>query len=257
MTVSTYLTKRAAEAVLSDIERASIRTSIDTIEKRLGWYFQSDAVSEKLTFGSYTRGTILPRSMDSKSDIDYMIVFSNSAFTAQTYLNWLKAFAENYYYASEIKQSFPTVALELNHIRFELVPATSSIFYGYQIPSGDGGWQSTDPNDFNGKLTAANQAASNYLKPAIRLAKYWNALAGFPFESYALEQKIVGMSFWFPSNVRDVFYAIIDNLTLPLWSPKWKDEALARAKRMVSSARLYEQQMRPDWAEAEIARLLP
>jgi lysine/ornithine N-monooxygenase len=68
----------------------------------------------------------------------------------------LKFFVERYYSASERKQSHPTIRLNLNHITFELVPAVYNVLYGYQIPAPENNfetWISTDPNDFNSKLT--------------------------------------------------------------------------------------------------------
>src|SRR5690606_40140815 len=58
-----------------------------------------------------SRGTILPRSMDEQSDIDYMVVFSDGSATPQTYLNRLKTFVEKRYGSSEIYQSSPTIVL--------------------------------------------------------------------------------------------------------------------------------------------------
>ena len=69
-------------------------------------------------FGSYIRGTILPRKADASSDIDIMVMFLNpNGYKPQTFLNRLKNFAEHYYSTSEIYQSNPTVVLELNHMR--------------------------------------------------------------------------------------------------------------------------------------------
>lgn len=99
MSVITYLQARASSAVLSSVEEASINTSIATIQSRLGSHFGKDVASH-FWFGSSTRGTILPRSMDPKSDIDYMIVFADKNYTPQTYLDRLKRFAEKYYASS-------------------------------------------------------------------------------------------------------------------------------------------------------------
>lgn len=52
------------------------------------------SLKQHFRFGSSTRGTILPRSMDEQSDIDYMIVFNENNATPQTYLNRLKTFVE-------------------------------------------------------------------------------------------------------------------------------------------------------------------
>jgi hypothetical protein len=76
MSVITYLQSRASAAVLSATEESSINASISTIKTRLTSHFDKD-VSEQFRFGSSTRGTILPRSMDDNSDIDYMVVFSD------------------------------------------------------------------------------------------------------------------------------------------------------------------------------------
>jgi tRNA nucleotidyltransferase (CCA-adding enzyme) len=129
MTVNSYLTSRASSAVLSTAEQTSINTSISTLQTRLNSYFGTD-LTNHFRFGSSTRGTILPRKMDADSDIDYMIVFKEGGFTPQTYLNRLRKFVDTYYSTSEVKQSSPTITLELNHIKFDLVPALSNVWGG-------------------------------------------------------------------------------------------------------------------------------
>lgn len=100
MTVNSYLSSLASDLVLSSDEKTSINTSISTLEYRLESFFGSD-IKEKFKFGSSTRDTILPRKVDSNSDIDYMIVFDNyNNYQPQTYLNQLKRFAEKYYQTS-------------------------------------------------------------------------------------------------------------------------------------------------------------
>lgn len=75
MSVLNYLQGRASQAVLSGDEQSSINTSISTLSTRLNAYF-GDKLTEHFRFGSSTRSTILPRSMDEHSDIDYMVVFA-------------------------------------------------------------------------------------------------------------------------------------------------------------------------------------
>ena len=89
MSVLSFLTGTASSAVLSGTEQSSIATSISTLQNRFGLHFASGAIKQHFRFGSSTRGTILPRSMDEYSDIDYMIVFSENNATPQTYLNRL------------------------------------------------------------------------------------------------------------------------------------------------------------------------
>jgi hypothetical protein len=86
MSVLSFLTSTASNAVLSVTETSSINTSINTLNSRLTSYFQDQSITlrDKFKFGSSTRDTILPRHMDEHSDIDYMIVF-DSGYQPQTY----------------------------------------------------------------------------------------------------------------------------------------------------------------------------
>ena len=74
LSVLSYLTQRASDAVLNGTEKTSIDKSITTLKSRLDVYF-GDKLKTHFRFGSSTRGTILPRSLDEHSDIDYMLVF--------------------------------------------------------------------------------------------------------------------------------------------------------------------------------------
>lgn len=191
MSVNGYLANLSSDLVLSSDENEKIKTSINYLEERLDYYFDNE-IKEKFRFGSSTRGTILPRKVDEKSDIDYMIVFDNEqGFKPQAFLDRIKKFVENYYSKSEIHQDSPTIVLELNHIKFELVPAYKQ--YGvYYISNGHGGWMRTNPNDFNDKLIKVNKFNNSLIKPIIRLIKYWNIKKCFRYyDSYQLEELLV------------------------------------------------------------------
>jgi hypothetical protein len=257
VSVITYLQSRASEAVLSAAEERSINTSISTLQARLASHFGT-GLSSQLRFGSSTRGTILPRSMDEHSDIDYMIVFSEGGYAPQTYLDRIKKFADTYYASSDIKQSSPSVVLQLNHIKFDLVPALKQVFFsGYRIPDGPSQWQDTNPNDFNDALIAKNRAELSMIKPTIRLVKYWNAYNGYIYDSFALEKMIVGLSFYGVSNLREYVFTVFDNLDLSFFQPQWRKDRLARAKEIVAKVRQLERQEMPASAEIEIKKLIP
>lgn len=256
MSVISYLDTRASQAVLSGNEEASINTSIATIKARLSSHFGT-GLSEQFRFGSSTRGTILPRWMDEHSDIDYMVMFSETGYTPQTYLDRLKRFAEKYYASSDIKQSSPSLVLQLNHIKFDLVPALKQSYGGYKIPNGSSAWQDTNPNDFNATLTAKNNAELYKIKPMIRLAKYWNAGGGYIYDSYSLEQYIVGLSYLTASNIRDYLFTAFDGLNLGYEQPQWRKDKLARAKEIIAKVRQLERDEMPVSAEAEIKKLIP
>ena len=255
MSVLSFLTDTASNAVLSSTEQSSITTSISTLQTRIGLHFASGVIKQHFRFGSSTRGTILPRSMDEHSDIDYMIVFSENNATPQTYLNRLKTFVEKYYSSSEIRQSSPTIVLELNHIRFDLVPATTTWLSELQIPNGSGGWMTTNPNDFNSTLETKNKEHKSLIKPSIRLFKYWSATAGFPFQSFEMEKWVCGLSFWFLSNQKDYFLTIIENLNTSSSYSQWVNNEIARAKAIVANVRQYEKDDMPVTAENEMKKL--
>ncbi len=260
MSVQTYLDDRASSAVLSQDEKDSISTSISTLYTRLGNHFSAD-ISERFKFGSFTRGTILPRSMDSHSDIDYMIVFKDKDSKPQTYINKLKRFAEKYYYSSEITQSHPTVVLKLNHIKFDLVPAiksyTEEYIEEYRIPSSFTDWVATSPNVFNSKIFEENKNKNYKLKPSIRLLKYWNALSGYIYESYKLEQWAVDQHCFCCLSTRDYFFDFIEGLDLNWWAAQWRKDKLARAKKIISNTKYYEENDMSTSAESEIKKLIP
>jgi hypothetical protein len=255
MSVITYLNSRASSAVLSTTEKASVERSIATLTARLDTHFST--LKTHFQFGSSTRGTILPRLMDRQSDIDYMVVFKDEGITPQAYLDRLKKFAEKYYSQSEIYQSSPTIVLELNHIRFELVPAVEGFLFGYKIPDGLGSWQSTNPNDFNATLTDKNSSNGNLIKPTIRLAKFWNATSGYVFDSFGFEKWIVDLSFmWSSNNQRDFLFNVFHNLPTQNIETQWRKDRIERAKAIVTSVRKLEKD-RPDAAEIEVRKLIP
>ncbi|MCO5792829.1 MAG: nucleotidyltransferase [Blastomonas sp.] len=255
MTVNSYLVGRASSAVLSAAEQTSINTSIGALQSRLNSYF-GNGLTRHFRFGSSTRGTILPRKMDAGSDIDYMIVFSDGGYTPQTYLNRLKAFVDAYYPSSAVKQSSPSIVLELNHIKFDLVPALSNVWGGYQIPNGPNAWQATNPNDFNTSLTAKNTSNHSLIKPTIRLLKYWNAVNGSVYDSFALEKWIVEQHFFFISTQRDYLFETFDKLTVP-YDVLWRKERVERAKKIIADTRALEAGGLPYSAESEIKKLIP
>lgn len=264
MSINSYLTNLANQAILRDEEKAGVQRSIATLQTRLVQHF-GDQMSQHFVFGSYSRGTILPRSMDPQSDVDYMVIFSDSGLQPLSYLDRLRRFAELRYARSEVARSHPAVVLELNHIRFELVPALQNWLSGLQIPatgSGYQSWQNTDPKGFNDKLTSANQANGNLIKPLIRIMKYWNATAGYPFESYALEQQVAGYGYGFfgllaSRQIGDYFFEIVGALDAGLFAPQWKRDAMARLKQVASQARAQERAGQIAQAEAVIAKLVP
>lgn len=204
MNLNTYLKNLSSNLIIKDSEKEHIKTSLDYLESRLNSYFKDKIeIEETFCFGSYTRGTILPRKADENSDIDYMVVFKNrseySPYSPETLFKYLKEFVENTYSRSQIFRDSPTIVLELEHIKFELVPAYKD-FWGYYIPNSNSDykkWIVTSPNEFNTTLTNINKREKFLIKPLIRILKYLNALNSYIYSSYELEKHITNLNFGF------------------------------------------------------------
>ena len=211
-------------------EKRKIDASISNLQKKLKRDL-GDKIHENFVFGSYKRATILPRSVDRKSDVDLMVVFNHTAYerTPLTYRGWLRKFAEKNYSRSTIKRSHPSITLRLGAIDYDLVPAKFEkrmwMEGAYYIPNESGdGWRSTNPNDVKDALVKANVRHQSTIKPVIRLLKAWNAKSNYPYDSYKLELAITRMFFWH-TTVADNFYQAVNQLT-----PTWRDAQSKKTK---------------------------
>lgn len=266
MSINSYLTNIANGAITRDQEKLAIQRSINNLQLRLKNHFGTQ-LANSLIFGSYSRGTILPRNMDAQSDVDYMVIFSDGGLRPQSYLDRLRRFAEQNYQRSDIEQSNPTMVLSLNHLRFELVPAIKDWVGSLQIPARANDyndWINTNPTDFNEKLVSVNQANGNLIKPLVRLIKYWNASYNYPFESYLLERKIAEQNYGFgffglqtSRRLDDYFLQFVESLDLGWSEPQWKKDAVSRLKQFASQAQMLERAGNVTQAEATIKKLLP
>ena len=197
-------------------EQKKIDASVNNIKSKLKLYFKTDVLNI-IEFGSYKRDTILPRCYDNNSDVDLMIVFNHQEIgvSPRTYRDYFIKFADTHYSRSSVFKSSPTVVLELDHIKYDLVPAIENTnIWNYSktihIPKNDSDWMMTDPHGFNNELTNANTRNSYFIKRLIRLFKAWNAKVGYPLESYQLEKEIVAMHYFSCKTLEDYFFYVID-----------------------------------------------
>lgn len=179
ISLNSYLDDIASKLIIKGSEKDAIGRSLDVFRDRMRDYFryhESVSLNEIRVFGSYDRDTNLPRSVDYRTDVDIMLVMDDDGCTPQTYLDRVRRAVEAKYSTSDIKQSSPTIVLDMQHIRFEITPAIKE--YGlYKIKNGDSGWTYTYcMTDFS-NLTNANKANNYMVKPVIRLIKYTSVSA--------------------------------------------------------------------------------
>jgi predicted nucleotidyltransferase len=220
--INTLLTNLASDYYVSpsSAEGQKIDLSVYYLKARLNGYFGTD-IHRIIEFGSYKRDTLLPRRYDEHSDVDLMVVFNtgNRKLAPETYRSRLADFASYSYSRSEVYRSHPTVVLELEHIKYDLVPTVQEYPWWQQytpvlsIPGTTTTWQDVDPISFDNRLTAANSLHHSNIKRLIRLMKAWNAKADYPFESFQLEQEIVAMPFYSCVSLQQYFFFAIENLS--------------------------------------------
>lgn len=201
MSVDSYLSDLGSSLVVKDGEKLSINRSVDTLISRANTYF--GGFDRCLVFGSYTRGTILPRKADDHSDVDIMMVFDDDDdYRPQAYINRIKKFAEGKYWNSIVHQDRPSVVLDMQHIRIEMTPGKNYGVEGwYYIPLDASTWQLTKPNSFNSDLVRCNGNNGYKIKPVIRLMKHWNVSKNYrALPSFELESTLVdALMYKYPS----------------------------------------------------------
>ncbi|OOS02426.1 hypothetical protein B0186_00315 [Canicola haemoglobinophilus] len=261
MTVSSYLNNLADNLMIRDNEKDSIRKSFDVLVYRLNNYFGED-IGFVRTFGSSHRETILPREYDPNSDVDVLVKFTNRLYKPQTYLNKLREFAEYWYSRSEIYQSNPTIVLELNHIKFELVPCLDASWYengNYKIPSKASDYQEwllTSPFDFHDELIKINKKFDYKIKPLIRVIKRWNTNTRYSkiYDSFKSEEKIVNYGFSYVNNsLKDYFFDFVINMNISDLIYKYQREEVKKLVAKIKEIQRYEKEY-PNWAESELRK---
>lgn len=241
-------------------ERKRIDRSLDQIIGRLDDYFDNE-MDEAIVFGSYSRDTILPRVCDNHSDIDILVQFNTGDFQKlkpESYRNKLRQFALKHYPRSPVVKDHPSIVLELDHIKFDLVPSIfdKGFFYdSIEIPSKDGGWMETEPDKFNEELINANTRYGSIVKPIIRLLKYWNANNEYPYYSFELEKMIAEMNFRNDNYESGFFYAVknLSDSGLPGWAERKVDslkETCQTAREHLDDEDVYK-------AKCYISKVLP
>lgn len=221
-------------------ERPRIDASIENIKNNLYEEFGERILGIEI-FGSYKRKTILPRQYDPQSDIDLLIVFDheNIGSNPSTYRKHLHQFAEQYYPRFISYKSQPAVVLELNHIKYDLVPGYTqeegffNITDEVYIPLSDTEWEHTDIDGFSQELEEKNREYDFNIRRVIRLLKAWNAKVGYPIQSYELEQLIADMDFS-EGDIETIFFEAIDELPDD-WDTNRTEEKVAALKENADS----------------------
>lgn len=261
--IQKYLNQVAQNLQPSAEEGDRIVKSVSHINDKLTASFAENGLKEVRVFGSFGRGTLLTRKVANGSDIDVLIAFDSKKWVAQTYLTKLKNFAETHYPRSERYQDYPTISIELNHIKFELVPGyfrEDSFIYSeaYFIPQKKNSsveWIKTDPDEMKKRIEKFEDENRKQLISLILLFKYWNLNNQSAYKTYMVEDWVI-RHFNPDRAIEHNFFKIIDELNL--WnSAKVHNEVNRKVKNHRSKVKLLLENDMEDYALLETKKIIP
>lgn len=240
MSIETYLKDVSSKLIVDSNENDKIIKSIDHFKYLMELYFGNN-IQEIKVFGSYDRDTNLPRNIDSKSDVDIMVVFNDDGSKPQTFLDRIRRAVEHYYTSSDIKQSSPTIVLDMKHIKFEITPAIvkDGLYYIKRYDE----WCVTYCFSDKSNLVEANKNNYYKIKPVIRLIKYWNICKNSKnISSYLIETKIVEKFKYYTNGCYNLIeYLIVSFKYLRMYvEQKTYQDKIDTAIEYLESAKKYE-----------------
>lgn len=191
MDINTYYTELGNALIFSPDKRERIDISIDYFKQKIWGQFQ-DRLVEVVVYGSYSRETIIRK--DDEADVDIVVIYKTREVQPDTYLKQIKTFCENTYNRSTIYQDHPTIVIDMEHIKFEIVPSIYVSTGVVKIPapkSKELKWVNTNPKGLITKVQNKDKNNKNLILPIIRILKYWNTLSGRPFASFQIERAVV------------------------------------------------------------------
>ncbi len=230
-TLQHRLTEMALASMVRPEQRAHVTVCTFQIKRLLQLSFRKQIKRHEL-FGSYARGTMLPRSIDRHACVDYLIQFTDRRITADDYLDLLASFAEIHFPTSLFRMTRTGVQVDMGEdVVFNLVPAIihdgSSL--GIPAPSGTGAtsqWQEAAPLSLKERIAKQDAKFGHNILPVIRILKWWNTSVGEPFQGIQLESRIAEHKFRSSSVLSFLLFDAIGGLRADWTAPKADRNAL-------------------------------
>lgn len=255
--VAEHLEAVAKRIVIGNIDKGMVNVSLKTLLTRLGAEFDRFVVTRTAIAGSFERDTRLPAAIDPRGDVDVLVIFRERGQAPAHYLAQIRQVLELHYPKAAIVPEGERLFLKLLQGRVELIPGLDSI-NGVQIPGRNGAWVMCNPEQELRDLQAKDKASGGLVLPVVRLAKYWNAHNGYPFEGFDLEQRIVKHRFAFSAkNLKGYFFDVMRSLHGGLAMPAAQAEKVRVMRRTLDEIDQLLLANKPREALAKIEELLP
>lgn len=258
--INTYLIALAKKLSITKEEKEKIDISISYLQGKIWEWFQNQLEKVEV-FGSYDRGTSLSSSIDTNADVDMLVIFKTNDYQPDTFLKHLNEFAKSIYPRSEVSPDHPAITIELDHVKFELVPSylDKGVFSDdIMIPAPrkkEIKWIETDPMDLKAKLESKNNRENQMITPLIKFIKYLNYLHDTPYDSYVIEKFAISRSY--PMNeMKHYLFEFINDLSTEDQTEqqlKFVNELKLRRKNLIN----IEKGGLTDYIDQEMQKLLP
>lgn len=255
MDINTYLTTLAKQLVIDPDSKKKIEISISHLKENMWGLFQ-DRLVEVAVFGSYDRETFIES--DAEADVDILVNFKQKEFQPETYLKQIRELCNKKYSRSDIYPDHPTIVIDMEHIKFEIVPSYNYSSDTVKIPAPrtkELKWISSSPNDFKSKVKQKDTNNKALILPLIRIIKYWNSINGKLFSSYELERLIVNKSYSC-STLKDYYLSATSSLD-ELAKTEQQKKLLIDLKEKHRRIRVMENYKLPEYIEQEMETFLP
>jgi Second Messenger Oligonucleotide or Dinucleotide Synthetase domain len=208
----------------TDAQQAEIQPKRRKTEEYLREAFPSRStmpLKRVILIGSADRGTLI-RPVD---DVDVMAEFTNKDNIFETYRRNSGAFLQRIRTALNAKTSINKIGARGQAVRLFYTSGAhvdiASVFKwsgsGYALPSGDGGWITTDPEAQAEWFAKRMANVGSSLTTVVKLAKRWNDVHGERLHSYHLEVMVSSMFSSVGTNWRDAMKCFFE------WAPGWLD----------------------------------
>ncbi|MEZ5323389.1 MAG: hypothetical protein R2698_15190 [Microthrixaceae bacterium] len=173
------------------VEVSSKRTKTEEY-LRMAFPLSSDLpVRRVILIGSADRGTLI-RPLD---DIDVMAQFTDKDGVFERYRSTSGAFLQRIRTALQANTSIASIGARGQAVRLfytsgahvDIAPTFKWSTTGYGLPSGNGGWITTDPEAQAAWMAGRRTTLGAHLTPMVKLAKRWNSVHSGRLSSYHVE----------------------------------------------------------------------
>lgn len=207
----------------TDDQRADITNKRNSTEKYLREAFPSSSnlpLKRVVLIGSADRGTIIRP----VNDVDVLAEFTDKDRIFEQYRNNSGAFLQRIRRALNANTAIKKIgargqALRLfyvNGAHVDIAPVFKwDNIAGFGLPSGTGGWITTDPEAQGAWYSGRRTAVGATMTPMCKIVRRWNGVHSHRFESFHLEVMVASMFKTIGSNYRDGMKCFFE------WGPNW------------------------------------